>query len=140
MMLDIIVPGNPVGKARPRFNGAVVYTPSITRDYEQLVAITYRRKYGTLKFDKPKALHMTIKAYFGIPKKDVRKTRNDKLLGKVRPTKKPDWDNIGKVIADALNGVAYDDDSQIVSADVIKLYSIEPRVEVMIFEEKYEEG
>lgn len=52
MMLDIIVPGNQVGKARPRFNGAVVYTPSITRDYEQLVAITYCRKYilGTNTF------------------------------------------------------------------------------------------
>ena len=51
---------------------------------------------------------------------------------KIRPTKKPDFDNISKVIADSLNGIAYKDDAQIVSAIFQKYYSDEPRVEVTI--------
>lgn len=50
----------------------------------------------------------------------------------IRPTKKPDWDNIGKIVTDALNGVAYHDDAQIVDAQVRKFYSKDPRVEIII--------
>lgn len=53
---------------------------------------------------------------------------------KIRPTKKPDFDNIGKVICDALNKIAYRDDSQIVDAQVRKFYSDRPRVVVTIME------
>ena len=52
--------------------------------------------------------------------------------GDMRPVKRPDWDNVGKIVTDALNGVAYDDDSQIVSASVEKYYSEEPRTEIKI--------
>jgi len=57
------------------------------------------------------------------------------ITGVIRPTKKPDWDNIGKVIADSLNQIAYRDDAQIVSATVEKLYSLTPQVEVTIQED-----
>jgi Holliday junction resolvase RusA-like endonuclease len=50
----------------------------------------------------------------------------------IRPTKKPDADNILKAVLDALNGLAYNDDSQIVSARIEKLYSDNPRVEIVI--------
>lgn len=53
---------------------------------------------------------------------------------KIRPTKKPDWDNIGKIICDSLNGVAYRDDAQIVDSMVRKFYSETPRVVVSIRE------
>ena len=52
--------------------------------------------------------------------------------GKIRPTKKPDCDNCIKSITDALNGIAYIDDSQIVSIECEKWYSDRPRAEVMI--------
>ena len=52
--------------------------------------------------------------------------------GEIRPTVKPDFDNIGKLIADALNGVAYDDDKCIVDAQVRKFYSDNPRTEVIL--------
>ena len=56
--------------------------------------------------------------------------------GKIRPTKKPDADNIMKAVADALNGIAYKDDSQIVNVTIAKWYSDTPRVEVAIFREE----
>ena len=75
---------------------------------------------------------MRIRAYFAIPASDSKKQRAQKVQGAIRPTKKPDWDNIGKIIADSLNGVAYRDDSQIVDAQVRKFFGTEPRVEVTI--------
>lgn len=56
------------------------------------------------------------------------------ISGEIRPTVKPDWDNIGKLIADALNGIAYDDDKCIVDAMVRKFYSTDPRTVVILQE------
>ena len=54
----------------------------------------------------------------------------------LRPTLKPDYDNIAKIIADSLNGIAYRDDAQIVDGYVRKFYSDKPRVVVTIQEAK----
>ena len=54
--------------------------------------------------------------------------------GVLRPTKKPDWDNIGKIVSDALNKFAFLDDAQIVDARVVKEYSKTPKVIVKISE------
>ena len=48
--------------------------------------------------------------------------------------KKADWDNIGKIVCDSLNGIAYHDDVQIVDAQVRKFYGETPRVVVTIQE------
>jgi Holliday junction resolvase RusA-like endonuclease len=77
-------------------------------------------------------LSMMIRAYYGVPKSVSAKKREAMISGKSRPTKKPDMDNIIKVVADALNGIAYYDDSQIVDCRVAKVWSDEPRVEVVI--------
>ena len=57
----------------------------------------------------------------------------------IRPIRKPDWDNVGKIICDALNGIAYRDDAQIVDALVRKFYSDTPRVIVEISDIPYEQ-
>ena len=54
------------------------------------------------------------------------------MTGAIRPTVKPDWDNIGKIVADALNKIAYYDDAQIVDSQTRKFYSDRPRVEILI--------
>lgn len=54
------------------------------------------------------------------------------LNGLIRPTKKPDMDNVVKVIADSLNQLAYRDDTQIVDCQCRKFYSDRPRVDVVI--------
>jgi len=53
------------------------------------------------------------------------------LSGKIRPTKKPDGDNILKAVADALNGVCYKDDKCLIKMSIEKFYSDVPRIEVV---------
>ena len=62
----------------------------------------------------------------------VEQRRTMMLEHKIRPTKKPDWDNIGKIVCDSLNNIAYHDDNQVVDAQVRKFFSENPRVEVTI--------
>lgn len=56
------------------------------------------------------------------------------LSGKIRPTIKPDWDNVGKLIADALNGVAYYDDKYVVDGMARKFYAEIPHIDVVLEE------
>ena len=83
-------------------------------------------------FSEDAALDVRIIAYCEIPKSISKKKRKAMLEHKIRPTKKPDWDNIGKIICDSLNKVAYRDDSAVVDAQVRKFYSENPRVDVSI--------
>ena len=77
-------------------------------------------------------LRAEIIAYFPIPKSTSKKKRDEMERGLILPTKKPDTDNIAKAILDALNGLAYYDDAQVVHLEVQKRYSNEPRAEVFI--------
>lgn len=80
------------------------------------------------------AIRAEIKVFMPIPKSDSKKKRELKLSGKIRPTMKPDNDNIAKSVLDALNGVAYLDDKQIVELAVDKKYGEEPYVYVKLIE------
>ena len=132
------IPGEPVGKGRPRVvrKGAFTqtYTPEKTATYENLVKLEFQRQCQERFTDQQ--LHMHIKAYFGLAKTDSKRKREAKLCGAIRPTKKPDADNILKCVADARNGLAYNDDCQIVRAVVEKRFAIIPHVDVTI-EEAY---
>ena len=77
-------------------------------------------------------LDVRILAFYGIPKSKSKKVKALMLEGKIRPTKKPDMDNVVKIIADSLNQVAYRDDTQIVDCQCRKFYAEQPRVEVKI--------
>ena len=56
------------------------------------------------------------------------------ISGNVFPAKKPDADNILKIVADALNGIAYGDDKQVVTAQVQKQYAEQAHTKVEIWE------
>lgn len=71
---------------------------------------------------------------YSIPKSMTKKNRQLIEEGKLHPTKKPDLDNVAKIVLDSLNGIAYSDDSQIVKLNVEKHYSENPRVEVTLYE------
>ena len=138
-----MVPGEPVGKGRPRFGvrrskdgGAYVSvrTPDKTVIYENQVKLEYREQTGGQKFGDDCMLEIEIEAYYSIPKSASKKKRAAMLDGTVRPTKKPDADNVLKAVADSLNGIAYRDDSQIVRAVVDKFYDAAPRLIVTITE------
>ena len=132
--VKLVIPGEPKGKGRPRYSGksGCMYTPSDTKGYESLVKLIYQQKYGNFMFQKGVPLDMRIKAYIQIPDSDSNLTKARKRCGVIRPTKKPDWDNIGKIVADALNKVAYYDDAQIVDSQIRKFFSDNPRVEIII--------
>lgn len=134
MRINFTVMGEPKGKGRPRFcrNTGHAITPKDTVNYETLVKMEYTQACGELMFPDAAMLDMRIKAYYSIPKSASKKRHAAMLSGDIRPTKKPDMDNVIKIIADSLNKIAYRDDTQIVDCQVRKFYSEKPRVEVMI--------
>lgn len=125
--------GEPRGKGRPRFTKTGrVYTPTETAQYESLVGLSYRNSARGYKFTSP--VRVTIKAFHKPPKGKSKKVTEDMLNGRILPTKKPDLDNIAKIILDGLNKVAWDDDTQVVEMMVIKRYAEEPLVAVIVEE------
>lgn len=134
--IQFVVPGQPFGKQRPKFSRAgqyvKTYTPKETVSYENLVKVMYQQEAKGKMFSDDAMLDVRIIAYYDIPKSTSKKKRKAMLEHKIRPTKKPDWDNIGKIICDSLNKVAYHDDSAVVDAQVRKFYSEQPRVDVKI--------
>ena len=130
------IPGKPFGKQRPRVvhrgSYSKAYTPEETVNYENLVKLMYSKAAKGRMFPKDAMLDVRIIAYYDIPKSVSKKKRKEMLEHRIRPTMKPDFDNIGKIICDSLNLVAYHDDSAIVDAQVRKFYSEKPRVDVLI--------
>lgn len=131
--------GDPVGKGRPKFTTvsgfAKAYTPKKTENYETCV----RNAYGDYYFGNEE-LVVEITAYFQLQKthytkKGINASGMKKLNGEINPTTKPDTDNIAKIILDALNGIAYHDDSQVVDLRVCKRYAEQPKVVVRITDE-----
>lgn len=132
MTITFTVLGEPVGKARQRVTRFATYTPKATVMYENLVKTEYRRQCHDYRFDDKQALRMTVRAEYQIPASASKIKRAAMVRGEIRPVKKPDWDNVGKIVSDALNKLAYRDDTQIVECTVQKYYSERPRVTVMI--------
>lgn len=127
----ITINGEPKGKQRPRHANGIVYTPKETKDYEKLV-------HDTWIWEEKETYHgsvgVHIRAYFGVPKSYSKSVKMAMVDGTRKPLKKPDIDNIVKIVLDGLNGAAYDDDKQVVALSCIKAYSTEPRVEIEVRE------
>lgn len=123
------------GKQRPRMNTRTgrVYTPTKTKIYEYLVRQTFLNKYPDAEPIKGK-VKITIIANYELPKKRTKLQEAEMLAGIIQPTKKPDWDNIAKIVSDALNKFAFIDDVQITEAIVIKKYARTPSVYVRVEE------
>lgn len=131
--VEFEVEGKAIGKGRPRFTRyGHAYTPQRTREYEQTVKYSYISKYGNKQLSG--ALKMDIEVFVTPPKATNKKMKEEMLLGKIFPTKKPDCDNIVKSVADSLNGIAYEDDKQIVDVGIRKKYAEENKIKVKITE------
>lgn len=135
MIYEFEVPGKITGKGRPRINTntCIAYTPTKTKDYEELV-----KEYFWIKYPKVQKIEgrtsVKIIAYFGIPKNTSRIAKEEMLKDTISPTKKPDIDNIAKIILDALNKIAFKDDNQITKIEVEKKYAEEEKIYVKIEE------
>lgn len=133
--LTFTVPGQPFAKGRPKFarQGGFVraYTPEKTVAYETLVKLAAGEAMaGAAPMQGP--LSLMLRLYVAIPKSTAKRDRAAIEAGRFLPTKKPDIDNVLKAISDALNGIAYDDDAQLVTVTVTKLYADTPRAEVTV--------
>lgn len=123
--------GTPVAKGRPRFGRGRVWTPQKTRNFE--TDLKWQAKlamHGRKPIEGPVKVDML--ALFEIPKSWPARKKTDALNGVVRPTGKPDIDNLLKTAADALNGIVWVDDAQIVIASISKRYSDKAMLRIMV--------
>ena len=121
------------GRPRTRLMGrtAVIYKADIDREYEQMIAWAYQMKHGN---EEPiqGAFGIQIKAVLEPPKSASKKRQAQMLQGYIKPTTKPDTDNVVKAVLDALNGIAFEDDKNCISINGIKMYGDEERIEVVL--------
>ena len=136
LVVTFQVDGDPVPKGRPRFarRGHFVqtYTDSKTIEYETLVAMKARQAIGASEPLKG-ALSVFLYLRYSIPSSYTKKRKEACLNGLEFP-KRIDIDNVYKSITDAMNGIVYLDDSQIVEAHIKKLYAEEGGANIMVQE------
>lgn len=135
MVYEFEVPAKIVGKGRPRLNSYTgqVYTPTKTKDYESLVEQYFLLKYPRYKTIEGRA-KVSITAFFEIPKSTSKAMKEQMMENTISPTKKPDIDNVVKIVLDSMNKFAFKDDTQITKIEVEKLYGVEEKLYVKIEE------
>lgn len=132
--VTIELAGAPRGKERPRFvkaTGRTFTAPKTVKFESELKAAAERAMAGRPPFEG--ALHVDMFAYMVIPTSKTKKWKAGALDGSIRPTVKPDFDNIAKML-DGLNQVVWIDDKQIVDFAISKAYSVRPRVKLVVTE------
>lgn len=145
--INFFVPGDPQGKARPRssvmtkVDGSVVrgksgravirhYTPKKTEEYEANIATFYRQvRTGTPTYQ---PVILVLEIVHSVPESWPKWKRELVVNGAMLPVTKPDGDNVEKAVKDALNGVAWVDDTQVVGTMKVKFYGDYPGVGVTI--------
>ena len=137
MVIKFTAPGPPKGKQRQRIcrinELSVTYIPKQTMEYEKLIRASYDAV-SKVQFQKDKPLEISILAPFPIPQRASKKLKKLILNDEILPTKRPDSDNIIKIILDALNEVCYHDDSQVCRVYFEKMYAEIPETKIIIKE------
>lgn len=138
------VPGKPQGKARARTfrnkhtGRSMSMTPEQTVLYENFIKDRFLQVGAGFYLERGRPVTLRIVARFLPPKSASKKRQADMLEGNELPLKKPDIDNIVKVVADALNGAAYHDDTQVVFVAAKKAYSAVEGLDITV--EEYTDG
>jgi Holliday junction resolvase RusA-like endonuclease len=137
MQIHFQVEGDPKGKGRPRFsrvgNFTKVYTDKQTLTYEAMIATFAKQAMGgTEPLKTPVSVFLYVR--LPIPQSYPKKRKEACLNGSELPCKKPDIDNIAKTYLDAMNGVIFVDDTQVIDLHVKKVYAAEAGVDVMVME------
>ncbi len=126
-MINVWLAGQPVGKGRPRFARGRVYTPAKTKAYEERLAARALEEMESAGIETATGpVRIEARAIFTIPKSWPKSKKQAAMIGEVQHTGKPDADNVLKIVGDALNGIVWKDDSQIVSASINKRYGVQP--------------
>lgn len=135
-MIQFAVNGPIRGKGRPRFNGGGhgrPYTPRTTKEYETQIRAAFLAVRGK-KLEG--AVAVRVVALHVLPKRASKACRAAAERGEIWPIRRPDLDNVIKVVLDALNGIAYADDAQVVRLEARKEYAADgvERLEICVGE------
>ncbi len=133
--IRFFVPGKPQGKGRPRAvaRGKFVrmYTPEKTAGYESTVALAASQAMaGRAPIEGPVVANLFIA--LPIPASWSKKKQAQAAADELLPTTKPDSDNVVKAVFDAINGIVWNDDTQVVDHAAKKRYRARPGVWVAI--------
>lgn len=131
--LIIELAGQPVGQGRPRFVKATgrAYTPAHTAKYAAALKVAAGNAMaGLAPLDE--ALAVTVTASVPVPASWSGKKQAKALAGAIRPTSRPDGDNYLKIAQDACNTIVWRDDSVIVDARIVKVYSVRPALRIEV--------
>lgn len=131
--VTIVLDGIPRGKERPRFRQGQrrPFTPKATEDYETSLGWAARRAMmSRAPFSGPVEIELTI--LLPIPSSWSAARRKAALSGAVPAPKKPDFDNVLKIIGDGFNNIVWDDDAQITDGRWRKRYALMPKVIVTV--------
>jgi Holliday junction resolvase RusA-like endonuclease len=133
--ITFTVPGVPVAKGRARVgrvNGQPrMFTPAKTERYESTVALTARAAMGD-RWPVDGQVLVSAEAVFPVPASWSGRKTARAIAGEIRPTGRPDLDNIGKALGDGCNGIVWTDDSRIVQMHLSKSYGAVPGLRVAV--------
>jgi Holliday junction resolvase RusA-like endonuclease len=135
-LITLILPGKPQGKQSPRKDiSGKIYNPQF-----ELMEITKRIiKYNIPKsknFPLSKNVPITLSVNFFFP--PTKKEKTKKFVELIKNDnypyiKKPDLDNLLKLIKDCMSKIIYNDDNQVFHyREMFKYYSLNPRTEIEI--------
>lgn len=135
--VTIRLDGPPRGKGRPRFGRrgsfVAVWTDKKTASYEDLLKEQGQLAIGTTPM-RLGALSVRIEAGMPVPASWSQKKRLAAFAGDVSPIGKPDFDNISKIVGDALNKIVWKDDSQIIVCAFRKFYAVAPGLTISVWD------
>ncbi|GIO36233.1 hypothetical protein J41TS12_10940 [Paenibacillus antibioticophila] len=134
MIVQFTIYGEPVAQGRPKFSTAggfaKAYDPAKSRDYKDYVRLAATEHAPKVPLEGPIGMVLTV--YRSTPKSFSKRRAALAEAGEITPTTKPDVDNYLKGVKDALKGIIWRDDSQVVEVYARKRYSTRPRIEVKI--------
>lgn len=133
MEIKITVPGDPVPQGRPKFTTKPfvrAYDPPKSAAYKKLVARHAKKQQPAELLEGELEVEILIfkQSLKSFSKKKVELAES----GQLRPTTKPDADNYAKGPLDALKGIIWKDDGQVVDLIARKFYSSKPRIEITV--------
>ena len=133
--ITVWVEGEPRGKGRPRFGRTYsgtpcTYTDGRTRAEEERIRLLSMASRPPVPLVGP--LYLVVVARMPVPQSFSATRRAQALQGRLHPTGRPDVDNVAKLVLDALNGLYWRDDAQIVEMAASKAYGLTPGLQITV--------
>ena len=95
------------------------------QDVAALAAVAMHEK-GQKILSRPRAVQVKVTFYFQKPKSSGKNIQFK--------TTKPDLDKLLRALLDALTGIAFEDDAQVVACHVYKAFGVPARTEILVTE------